>query len=114
MFAVKHILPLLLLLHLDNTAAAPIHDARAGAIQWAPCQIDFGSLKDQIKLPLDCAKLEVPLDYTNLESPEKLSLQLIKINATKAPFRGSVIFNPGGPGETGVVDLATMGPLYNR
>lgn len=114
MFTMKHTLSFLLLSCLRTIEAAPINEITADSIQWAPCQIDFGTLEDQVKIPLDCAKLNVPLDYTKPDCPEKLSLQLIKINATKAPFRGSVIFNPGGPGDTGVLDLATRGPLYNR
>lgn len=99
---------------LCNIKAVTAKKSKAAAIQWAPCNIDLGVTQDLIKLPIHCAELNVPLDYTNPESNESLPLQLIKINATKAPFKGSVIFNPGGPGQSGIQDLAESGILYNR
>ena len=82
------------------------------ALDWAPCDLDFPeSVEELITFPVDCATLEVPLDYTNPDS-ETLDLQLVKVNATKEPFKGSVIFNPGGPGVSGVEEVATKGPMY--
>ena len=43
----------------------------------------------------------VPLDYSDLASNATLTLDLVKINATKQPLKGSILFNPGGPGESG-------------
>ncbi|KAL8938442.1 MAG: hypothetical protein Q9216_003892 [Gyalolechia sp. 2 TL-2023] len=43
----------------------------------------------------------VPLDYTNTTSDATLELQLVKISATKQPKKGSILFNPGGPGQGG-------------
>jgi hypothetical protein len=54
------------------------------------------------KEPLFCAILEVPLDYTNPRDVRTVGLQLIKVNANKEPFKGSVLTNPGGPGGSGV------------
>ena len=58
-----------------------------------------------IPLPFDCASLPVPLDYTDSGSGT-LDLALIRVNATKEPVLGSVLWNPGGPGGTGVENLA--------
>ncbi|KAK6373770.1 hypothetical protein LTS17_008263 [Exophiala oligosperma] len=54
--------------------------------------------------PFDCAKLTVPLDYTN-SSRETLDLALFRVNATKKPVLGSVLINFGGPGGTGAENL---------
>lgn len=44
-------------------------------------------------------------DYTSPESKEKLELKLVRIRATEEPFRGTIFFNPGGPGYSGRQDL---------
>lgn len=110
----KSIFTLLTLLLLGVVYGAPAKGGKAPAIQWGPCEIVLGDILDYLKVTPDCAKLDVPLDYTDPHCGESLSLQLIKINATKAPVKGSVIFNPGGPGASGVEDLAQSGSVYNR
>ncbi|KAK5052069.1 hypothetical protein LTR84_002873 [Exophiala bonariae] len=52
--------------------------------------------------PLQCANLEVPLDYVNHSSNDTLSLTLVKVPARREPVLGSIIMNPGGPGGSGV------------
>ncbi|KZM25686.1 hydrolase [Ascochyta rabiei] len=84
------------------------------SLKWAPCDLDFSS-EIQLEVaahaePLFCATLPVPLDYTNRKNGQFLDLQLIKIKATKEPFKGSVLTNPGGPGGSGVDWIATDGP----
>jgi pimeloyl-ACP methyl ester carboxylesterase len=69
-------------------------------IDWQACFRESG-------LPFFCGSAEVPLDY-NDPGGEKLNLALIKLPATiqerKKPGRkiGSLFFNPGGPGNSGV------------
>ncbi|ERF70267.1 hypothetical protein EPUS_09105 [Endocarpon pusillum Z07020] len=62
------------------------------SIEWFPCTLDIEGT------PSTCGTLAVPLDYTEQGSERLLNLSLIKVNATKEPFKGSVMFNPGGPG----------------
>ncbi|KAL1600707.1 hypothetical protein SLS60_007095 [Paraconiothyrium brasiliense] len=83
-------------------------------LKWAPCDLPFDkNTTDKIAGPIDCATLEVPLDYTDLSSSNNtLTLQLIKQPATKIPFKGTIIFNPGGPGVSGVEEVATKGHMY--
>lgn len=69
------------------------------AIQWFECEQNG-------TWPLTCGTLAVPLDYTNTSSGRMLNLDLIKINATKGTSRGSILFNPGGPGQGGREFLA--------
>ncbi|KAL8801968.1 MAG: hypothetical protein Q9200_006754 [Gallowayella weberi] len=63
-------------------------------INWFPC-MQNGTL------PLTCGTLAVPLDYTNTTSNATLELQLVKVSAVKYPKKGSILFNPGGPGAGG-------------
>lgn len=82
-------------------------------LEWAPCDLDFPqSLRDMITAPVDCAIIKVHLDYTDPKDGRMVDLQLVKVNATKGPRKGSVIFNPGGPGASGVEDVVGTGPLY--
>ncbi|EEU37837.1 uncharacterized protein NECHADRAFT_98068 [Fusarium vanettenii 77-13-4] len=82
-------------------------------LNWKPCDLD---LSDEIKAAMRergyCATLEVPLDYTNPQSDKTVELQLIRFNATKEPFKGSVLWNPGGPGISGIETFATLGPDF--
>lgn len=98
-----------------RTNALPTKDSslhQTPSLAWAPCDLE-GLNYTLVQVPIDCAKLAVPLDYTDPNS-EELELQLIKVNATKEPFAGSVLFNPGGPGASGVQDLAEKGHVYNE
>ncbi|PSN59768.1 alpha/beta-hydrolase, partial [Corynespora cassiicola Philippines] len=82
-------------------------------LTWAPCNLDFPEeLAAAVTTPIDCANLEVPLDYTSPESKETIQLQLIRVSATQEPAKGSIIFNPGGPGGSGVEEIARYGPMY--
>ncbi|CAM1505166.1 Fc.00g108030.m01.CDS01 [Cosmosporella sp. VM-42] len=83
------------------------------SLNWAPCNLDFPErAKEGIITPVDCAKLGVPLDYTDPSNKQTIELQLVKINATKEPVQGSIIFNPGGPGGSGVQEVSTKGSAY--
>ena len=65
-------------------------------IAWTPCPQVSGYL---------CGTLPVPLDYQN---PSKGSVLLAVIEHRVAHSRGVVIFNPGGPGESGVLILPVL------
>jgi hypothetical protein len=83
-----------------------------------PCNLDFPeSFKSIIEAQnetLDCATLSVPLDYSNPNDGRSIDLQLIRAKATKEPFKGSILTNPGGPGGSGVQEIALAGPLYSE
>ena len=60
-------------------------------IDWEPCDPGF-----------ECAKVPVPLDWSD-PTGEQIELAVIRYPATKPDERiGSMFFNPGGPGDTGV------------
>ncbi len=83
-------------------AAAPATaDAAAPSLNWQPCDGDFF-----------CATASVPLDYAH---PDGATVQLavIKHPATDPAHRiGSLLFNPGGPGGSGVSKLSLLYGLF--
>ncbi len=74
-------------------------------IAWTPCELDGATV------PVSCGTLSVPLDYTDSHSNATLALELRRIPAAHSPSRGSILFNFGGPGDTGFVDVAVFGDL---
>jgi len=75
-------------------ALGPTADAAASGppptIHWSPCPATAG---------YRCGRLQVPLDYGH---PSAGSLSLAVSEHVAPQSRGVVIFNPGGPGESGV------------
>lgn len=99
---------------LSTTEALPHGEGKTSqnrTIDWHPCPDVEAEVHEAlgvpIRLPFDCASLPVPLDYTEPESGT-LDLALIRVNATKEPVLGSILWNPGGPGGTGVENLAVQ------
>jgi pimeloyl-ACP methyl ester carboxylesterase len=75
------------------TTAAPetTGPGTASGIDWEPCEPGF-----------ECAKVPVPLDWSD-PNGEQIELAVIRYPATNQDERiGSMYFNPGGPGDTGV------------
>ncbi|WP_369778175.1 alpha/beta hydrolase [Streptomyces sp. R33] len=59
---------------------------------------------------LQCATLTVPMDYAHPEDGRTFTLPLAKaVTADPAGRIGSLVFNPGGPGESGVDQLKSGG-----
>jgi pimeloyl-ACP methyl ester carboxylesterase len=65
-------------------------------ISWSPCPKATGYL---------CGTLVVPMDYGDLSQG---SLQLSVIEHPVTHSRGVIVFNPGGPGESGVLILPIL------
>jgi hypothetical protein len=86
------------------------HDHNSKSIKWGPC--DFENLGTR---PIKCGTLDVPLDYTNGTSKEKLTLSLIKSSPpTKtATKKKSILFNFGGPGFGSVGTLNQLADLLH-
>ncbi|KAH8812325.1 TAP-like protein-domain-containing protein [Xylogone sp. PMI_703] len=61
-------------------------------IRWHTCQKNY-------TVPTSCGTVTVPLDYTDPDCSKTLDLSLVKITAPKQPSKGSILLNPGGPGE---------------
>lgn len=82
--------------YLLSLLAAPLVSATDPHynIHWFSC-------KENGSLPLICGTLNVPLDYSNQTSYETLQLDLVEVSAMNQPKKGSILFNPGGPGALG-------------
>ena len=77
----------------DDVADDVVSGTEAQAIAWAPC----GNL--------ECATIDVPADYRDLDGPT-LSIAINRLQAADPAARQGVLFvNPGGPGSPGT-DLA--------
>ncbi|KAL0057895.1 hypothetical protein AAF712_015444 [Marasmius tenuissimus] len=66
-------------------------------LKWVPCYTEAGGFQ--------CTRLEVPLDYNN-PGGDKAAIALIRLPANVSSdsqdYRGPILFNPGGPGGSGV------------
>jgi hypothetical protein len=71
-------------------------------VEWGPCRVAGGGGTSVMKLPggAQCGKLAVPVDYKHPDD-DVATLALIKFPATRNKI-GSLIINPGGPGESGL------------
>ena len=81
------LVPILAVVPVRAAGAAP---ATAPAIRWEACPTTAG---------YRCGTLRVPLDYGD---PSAGSVSLAVSEHPVAHSRGVVVFNPGGPGESGV------------
>ncbi|RDH75844.1 alpha/beta hydrolase [Mycolicibacterium moriokaense] len=73
-------------------------------IQWGPCKSDDPLLP--IPPGAECGKLSVPVDY-NTPDGEVAQLAMIRFKATGDKI-GSMVINPGGPGESGVESAVSL------
>ncbi|KAJ7278004.1 hypothetical protein C8J57DRAFT_1579788 [Mycena rebaudengoi] len=71
-------------------------------LEWKPCYSGF-----------QCSRLQVPLDYS---APHKgvATIAVAKYPSTspKSQYRGPVLFNPGGPGASGVELIVETGAAF--
>ena len=70
--------------------------ANPAGIAWSPCPKATGYL---------CGSLQVPIDYAR---PSRGSLSLAVIEHPVPDSKGVIVFNPGGPGESGVLILPIL------
>lgn len=92
-------------------SASPInevlnHQPRAeSSIKWGPCPPD--EFNTTAPVGIECATLEVPLDYSDPKSTATLGLSLLRSRApAKGGSKGSILVNFGGPGYGGRSSLA--------
>ncbi len=80
------------------TAGSGVATASANRadIAWSPCPKATGYL---------CGSLQVPIDYAR---PSRGSLSLAVIEHPVPDSKGVIVFNPGGPGESGVLILPIL------
>ena len=71
-------------------------------VQWGPCRPAGGGSGESVAVPTgaQCGKIAVPVDYDKPDGDQAV-LALIRFPATGEKI-GSLIINPGGPGESGI------------
>ncbi|MFD3499774.1 alpha/beta hydrolase [Streptomyces sp. NPDC058676] len=80
-----------------GAAIAAAKAAKAG-IDWQDCPADWG-----LEKPIQCGYVTVPLDYSKPYGKQiKLAVDRIGNTGTKAERQGALIYNPGGPGGSGL------------
>jgi pimeloyl-ACP methyl ester carboxylesterase len=88
---------------------AVISAPRPGSpIQWAPCKPAAESDETRIPPGAECGLLSVPVDYSKPDG-DVAQVAMIRFKATGQKI-GSLVVNPGGPGESGVEAAASMAP----
>lgn len=96
-------------------------DLASQKLTWKPCPAPSpaqGSGKAPSPLPggtpWECSFMRAPLDYAKPEG-ETIRLELIRARAKNQDKRiGSLIFNFGGPGASGVATLPAFGTDYDK
>ncbi len=86
-------------------------------IDWGECpsewgQVTSGDIPPQENIRFDCATVPVPLDY---DEPDGQQIQIAakRIPATDQENKiGTIFFNPGGPGGSGVDVMDVIWSLY--
>ncbi|MFF9392159.1 alpha/beta hydrolase [Streptomyces griseoluteus] len=80
-----------------GAATAAARAAKAG-IDWQDCPADWG-----LEKPIQCGWVSVPLDYAKPNGKQiKLAVDRIGNTGTKQERQGALIYNPGGPGGSGL------------
>ncbi|MET8182988.1 alpha/beta hydrolase [Streptomyces sp. NPDC005336] len=87
-------------------------------LDWATCPTPSDSEDAAATKPLgkewECATLHVPLDYRKPHG-DAVGIAMIRAKATDRRHRiGSLIFNFGGPGGSGVATLPALGHSYQQ
>ena len=77
------------------------------AVEWGPCQPGGGG-GNALPIPASaqCGEIAVPIDYAQPDGAQA-TLALIRFPATGEKI-GSLIINPGGPGESGIEAAASL------
>ncbi|MFJ9173135.1 alpha/beta hydrolase [Streptomyces sp. NPDC102360] len=95
-----------------GAAYAAAKAAKAG-VDWKDCPADWGFAK-----PIQCGWVSVPLDYTKPNGKQiKLAVDRIGNTGTKDERQGSLVYNPGGPGGSGMrfpTRVTTKNPIYAK
>ncbi|OMC39821.1 hydrolase [Mycobacterium sp. GA-1841] len=74
-------------------------------VQWLPCNAGAG---DHVQIPdgAECGMLSVPVDYAQPDG-DVARLAMIRFPAARQKI-GSLVINPGGPGESGVESAVSL------
>ena len=73
-------------------------------VEWYDCVATAGVEKSADKTGFQCAKVTVPLDYSQPDG-QTIEIAMKKHLAAGSTRQGTLFMNPGGPGESGVNDI---------
>jgi pimeloyl-ACP methyl ester carboxylesterase len=78
--------------------------ATANAIAWRPCPDLASSLLSKVptSISYECGTVRVPQDWSSPGAGPTFDLALVRIRGHQSGRIGSLVFNPGGPGVSGV------------
>ena len=76
-------------------------------VEWYDCVATAGVEKSADKTGFQCAKVTVPLDYSQPDG-QTIEIAMKKHPATGSARQGTLFMNPGGPGGSGVDDIGGM------
>ena len=83
---------------LPSPTESESEDAAAGLERYYTQDVDWSGCRQK----LECAEIQVPLDYEKPDG-ETITLSLLKVPAAgKGQRVGSLVVNPGGPGGSGI------------
>ncbi|MFB9903091.1 alpha/beta fold hydrolase [Allokutzneria oryzae] len=99
---------LVVALAVPLAAVTPTAAAEPAPLTWKPCK-DIANGWPATDALSECATVTVPLDYAK-PGGRKINLAVSRIKATDpAARRGAMVFNPGGPGGSGISMPRSMG-----
>ncbi|MGV9557875.1 alpha/beta hydrolase [Streptomyces sp. NPDC003401] len=82
---------------MRGAAIAAARAAKAG-VDWQDCPADWG-----LEKPIQCGYVTVPLDYARPDGKQiKIAVDRIGSTGTKEERQGALVYNPGGPGGSGL------------
>ena len=76
-------------------------------VEWYDCVATAGVEKSADRTGFQCAKVTVPLDYSQPDG-QTIEIAMKKHPATGSARQGTLFMNPGGPGGSGVDDIGGM------
>ena len=76
-------------------------------VEWYDCVATAGVEKSAEKTGFQCAKVAVPLDYSQPDG-QTIEIAMKKHLATGSVRQGTLFMNPGGPGGSGVDNVGAM------
>ncbi|HEY5843097.1 MAG TPA: alpha/beta hydrolase [Mycobacterium sp.] len=74
-------------------------------VQWQKCRLT-GGVETQLPRDTECGRIAVPIDYAK-PTGDAANLAMIRFPATGQKI-GSLVINPGGPGESGIEAAISM------
>src|SRR5689334_2238235 len=86
---------------LLNSHSRSIQVPASRSLLWVPC---FDAFK--------CANLITPLDYEDDSAGEFTMAWIVK--TSNKPNAQDILYNPGGPGESGITNLQSLVLFYDR